>query len=251
MGTSEKLLGKFIKGKTDMVISTKHFPNKKYINGENEKAIKGSLERLNIEYIDLYWLHSPKALKENMQELAKCVNKGLIKNIGLSNCSVEQIKEANEILKQNKTKLYAVQNHFSLLCMERETEILEYCKRNGIIFFGYMTLEQGALSGHYDENHHFPLLSMRGLAFGKRKFKRIKYLLNYIKELAVKYNIDSSQIPIAWTISKGVFPIVGLTKSRHAKSLKQGIDISLTDDEIKKLEELAVASGVKCKGMWE
>ena len=251
MGTSEKLLGKCIEGKKDIVISTKHYPNKKYKDGENEIAIKGSLERLNIECIDLYWLHSPKAIKENMKELAECVKKGLIKNIGLSNCNVEQIKEANEVLNQNGTKLYAIQNHFSLLSMEREAEILDYCKKNDIIFFGYMILEQGALSGHYDEKNHFSLFSMRGLSFTKRKNKKIKKLLNYIKDLAIKYNIDSSQIPIAWTISKGVFPIIGVTKSEHAKSLKQGINLALTDDEIKKLEELAIESGVKCKGFCE
>lgn len=251
MGTSEKLLGKCIEGKNDIVISTKHFPNKKYKNGENEKAIKGSLERLNIECIDLYWLHSPKSIKENMKELAECVKKGLIKNVGLSNCNVEQIKEADEVLKQNGTKLYAVQNHYSLLSMERENEILEYCKENNIIFFGYMILEQGALSGHYDEKNHFPFLSMRGLSFGKGKFKKIKDLLKYIKEIALKYNIDSSQIPIAWAISKSVFPIIGVTKSEHVKSLKQGISIVLTNEEINKLEELALASGVKCKGIWE
>lgn len=251
MGTSEKLLGKFIEGKEDVVISTKHFPNKKYKDGENENAIKGSLERLNIKSIDLYWLHSPRALKENMKELAECTKKGLIKSIGLSNCNVEQIIEANEVLKEYGLKLYAIQNHYSLLSIEREAEILEYCKKNNIIFFGYMTLEQGALSGHYDEKNHFPLFSMRGLAFGKRKFKRIKHLLDYIKELGEKYNVDPSQIPIAWTISKGVFPIVGLTKASHVEALKQGINILLLDEEIKKLEELALVSGVKCKGIWE
>ena len=55
----------------------------------------------------------------------------------------------------------------------------------------------------------------------------------------------------AWTISKGVFPIIGVTKSEHAKSLKQGINLVLADDEIKKLEELAIESAVKCKGFWE
>lgn len=114
-----------------------------------------------------------------------------------------------------------------------------------------MILEQGALSGHYDEKKHFPLLSMRGLSFGKGKFKKIKQLLSYIKEIALKYNIDSSQIPIAWAISKGVFPIIGVTKPEHIKSLKQGINILLTNEEIEKLEKLALASGVKCKGIWE
>ena len=251
MGTAESILGKFIQNKNNIVISTKHAPNKKYRINENENSIKESLQRLNIDYIDLYWLHSPVALKENMRELAECKKKGLIKSIGLSNGNVEQIKEANDILKECGTKLFAVQNHFSLLSLEREKEVLEYCKQNNIMFFGYMTLEQGALSGHYDERHHFPLFSMRGLTFGKRKFKKIKNLLSYIKELAQKYNVDSSQIPIAWTVSKGVIPIVGLTKSKHAISLKDGINIKLTEEEIKKLEEKAITSGVKCKGIWE
>lgn len=251
MGNAEIILGKFIKDKENIVTSTKHAPNKRYKSNENEESIKGSLKRLNINYIDLYWLHSPVALKENMKELAECEKKGLIKSIGLSNCNIEQIKEANDTLKEYGTKLVAVQNHFSLLSMEREKEILEYCKQNNILFFGYMTLEQGALSGHYDEKRHFPLLSMRGLTFGKRKFKKIKGLLNYMKELAKKYNVDSSQIPIAWTVSKGVIPIVGLTKAPHAVALKDGINVKLTNEEIKMLEELAISSGVKCKGIWE
>ena len=251
MGSAEKILGEFIKDKSDIIISTKHAPNKKYKDGENENSIVKSLERLNRDYIDLYWLHQPKSLKENMEELAHCEKKGIIRNIGLSNGNIDQIRTANEILKANGTRLFAIQNHFSLLTIEREKEILEYCKQNNIIFFGYMTLEQGALSGHYDEHNHFPLLSMRGLAFGKRKFKKIKELLSYIKELANKYGVDSSQIPIAWTISKGVVPIVGLTKSSHAKSLKDGVAVKLTEDEIKRLEDLAISSGVKCKGIWE
>ena len=94
MGTSEKLLGKLIKEK-QVIISTKHMPNRKYKTGENKTAIEKSLERLEIEYIDLYWLHSPKNIEQNMKELAQCQKLGLIKNIGLSNCSIEQIKQAN------------------------------------------------------------------------------------------------------------------------------------------------------------
>lgn len=186
-----------------------------------------------------------------MKELAECQKKGLIKSIGLSNGNVEQIKEADSTLRRHGLKLSAVQNHYSLLSMEREKEVLEYCQKNHILFFGYMVLEQGALSGHYDKKNSFPLLSMRGLSFGKRKFGKIQNLIDYIKELAEKYHVDSSQIPIAWTIAKGVIPIIGLTKPSHAKALKDGVNIKLADEEILKLEELALSSGVKCKGTWE
>lgn len=251
MGNTEKILGSFIKKQNDIVISSKHMPGKRYKENENINAIKGSLERLNIDYIDLYWLHSPKSLKENMKELAECEKIGLIKSIGLSNCNIEQIKESNEILKKYGTKIIAVQNHFSLLSIEREMNVLEYCKEKGILFFGYMTLEQGALTGHYDEENHFPLLTLRGITFGKSKFRRISKLLKYIKKLGLKYNVDSSQIPIAWTIAKGVIPIVGVAKAKHAVLLKYGMDVKLEKQEVEQLEKLALDSGVKCKGIWE
>lgn len=249
-GTSESLLGELIRDK-DVTLSTKHYPAKKYKVGENRTALEGSLKRLGVEYVDLYWLHSPQNIEQNMAELAECQKAGLIKSIGLSNGSVYQIKLADEVLRANGSRLAAVQNHYSLLAMEREAEALQYCRDNGILFFGYMILEQGALSGHYDEKNHFKGLSMRSLSFGKGKFKKIRGLIAYERELAAKYGIDSAQIPIAWAVSKGVIPIVDLTKPSHAESLADGLNLTLNHDEIARLEQLALDSGVKCKGIWE
>lgn len=249
-GTSEMLLGGLIRNK-EVIVSTKHFPNNKYKNGENRIALTGSLSRLGLEKVDLYWLHSPKNLEENMKELAQLKNEGLIGSIGLSNGNVEQIRYAEIILRENGCSLAAVQNHYSLLSMEREEDILSYCKNNNILFFGYMILEQGALSGHYNAERHFPTFSMRGLSFSKSKFKKIKPLTDYICELGKKYDVDSSQIPIAWAVSKDVIPIVGLTKPTHARSLSKGLNVGLKPQEIRRLEKLALDSGVKCKGIWE
>lgn len=250
MGRSEEILGRMIVGK-DVMISTKHFPNKRYKDGECRSAIKKSLERLRIPSIDLYWLHSPINIRENMTELAGCLKDGLIKSIGLSNGSTEDIILASKVLEENGTHLSAIQNHYSLLSFEREQAILDLCKKKGIIFFGYMMLEQGALSGHYDKDHTFELLSSRGLSFGKRKFVKIDELIKYERQLAKKYGVDCSQIPIAWGISKGVVPIVGINKPHHADSLAAGTELSLTADETKELERLALESGVKCRGLWE
>ncbi len=249
-GTSEKLLGSLIKDK-DVIISTKHFPFKNYKNGENRIALKNSLIRLGIEKADLYWLHSPVNLEENMKELAQLQKEGLIGTIGLSNGNIEQIRLAEIILRENGSYLGAVQNHYSLLTIERESSVLEYCLSHKILFFGYMILEQGALSGHYDADKHFPPLSMRGLSFGKSRFLKIQSLINYIRALGAKYCVDPSQIPIAWAVGKGVIPIVGLTKPDHAVSLGKGMNILLEPHEIRKLEALAIESGVKCKGIWE
>lgn len=250
MGTAEKLLGSLIKD-NPVIISTKHFPNKKYKDGENRTALTASLDRLRVKQADLYWLHSPKNIPENMKELASLQKEGLIKNIGLSNGDVSQISLAQKVLKENGSSLSAIQNHYSLLAMEREADVLEYCKKNNILFFGYMLLEQGALSGHYDAGNHFPTLSMRGLSFGKGKFKKIQPLIDYIRQLAKKYNMDSAQVAVIWAISKGIIPIVGLTKPKHAETLKSGIYKTFTYQELSELERLALESGVKCKGSWE
>ena len=251
MGNAERMLKKFVKGKSNIIISTKHQPGKKYKDGEVTRAINGSLERLGINSIDLYWLHLPIEIQKNMIEMAVCVKKGIIKNIGISNCNIEQIKEANNVLKKHGLKLAAVQNHYSLLTMDRQQEVLEYCKANNILFFGYMILEQGALSGHYDEKHRFPLFSMRGMTFGKKKFHKIQKLIDYERFLAEKYDVDVSQIPIAWSLAKGVIPIVGLTKPHHALSLADSMNVKLQLEEMKQLEDLAHESGVICKGIWE
>lgn len=250
MGTAEQILKDCIADKS-IFLSTKHFPKKKYEQGEVEKSLDGSLKRLLVPHVNLYWLHTPTNIEENMSEMARCVKEGKIKYIGISNANIIQIKQAQEVLSRFGLKLYAVQNHYSLLAMERQAEVLAYCKSEKIRFWGYMVLEQGALSGHYDSKNHFPFFSMRGLMFGKGKFKKIKPLIEYEKELALKYKIESAQIPIIWAKSKGIVPIIGLTKESHVASLIQGKDITLCGDEIKRLELLAKASGVKCKGTWE
>ena len=121
-------------------------------------------------------------------------------------------------------KNYMIKNSNGIIVSEKEKlqlETNELIIENDIIFFGYMVLEQGALSGHYDEKNPLPRFSYRGLVFRKKKFRKISKLLDFQRELAVQYDVDASQIPIAWAIAKGVVPIVGLTKKRHANELSQ------------------------------
>lgn len=251
MGNAEKIVGECMKKYDSVILSTKHMPGIKYKAGAITKAANGSLERLGIESIDLYWLHKPFALRKNLQEMICLMKEGKIKNVGVSNCNLAQIKEAKAVLEESGMKLAAVQNHYSLLCMEDDQEIIPFCNENDILYFGYMILEQGALSGHYDIQHPFPAFSLRGISFGKKKFRKIKLLIEWEKELAEKYEVDTSQIPIAWALAKQVVPIVGLTKPEHAQALEKGVKVKLLPQEIQKLEQLAKESGVKCRGIWE
>ena len=250
MGSCEALLGDLIKDKDEIFISTKFFPGKKYKSGALKKSFEESMERLGREEADLFWIHVPNNLRENIKEAIPLIKEGKIKSLGISNVSMAHIKEAEEELAKEGLSLGSVQNHFSLLRNDQQ-EIIDYCNSKYIKYCAYMVLEQGALSGHYSAKKHFPTISMRNFSFPKSKFKKIEGLLETMKSIADKYGIDSSQVPILWAISKGTVPIVGITKPSHATKLAEAINVELTDEEIAKIEEEANKTGIRQQGTWE
>ena len=250
MGSCEKLLGKFIKGHDDIFLSTKYFPNKKFRTGDLEKSFEESMTRLGLNFADLYWIHKPINLKENLKDAIPLLKDGRIKSIGISNVSMQDIKMAEDVLSKEGFKLGAVQNHFSLLRNDQQP-IIDYCNSKGITYYAYMVLEQGALAGRYNAKHHFPTFSMRNLAFPKRKFKKIEELLGLMNQIALKYDIDKSQVPILWAIAKGAVPIVGITKKKYAELLANALRVSLEPAEIDKLTSAAAATGIRQQGVWE
>lgn len=250
MGTAEKLLGSLIKDREDIFISTKFFPDKKYKEGALTKSFNESMERLGKDTCDLFWIHVPNNLEQNIREAAPLLKSGRIRSIGTSNVSLEHIHIAEQALAKEGLKLGAVQNHFSLLRNDQQP-IIDYCNANGIKYYAYMVLEQGALSGHYDAKNHFPVFSMRNMAFPKSKFVKIEGLINCMRQIAKDHDIDPSQIPILWTLSKGALPIVGITKPSHAQKLAEAMDVVLTDEELNLIEKEAEATGIRQQGSWE
>ncbi len=250
MGSCEKLLGSFIRGREDIFISTKYFPNKKFRSGELEKSFAGSMERLGVKSADLFWIHTPNNLCENLNDAVPLIKDGRIKSIGISNVSMTDIRNAVEFLGRHGLKLGAVQNHFSLLRNDQQP-IIDYCIQNDITYYAYMVLEQGALAGRYNSEHHFPAFSMRNFSFPKSKFRKIEGLLGMMKETADKYGIDRSQIPILWAIAKGAVPIVGITKPSYAEKLSDALKIRLSAEETDRLTEEARKTGIRQQGSWE
>ena len=249
MGSCETFLNPLIAGK-DIFISTKFAPGGKYRPGELTNSFNDSMKRLGTKEADLFWVHIPKNLEQNVKEAVPLMQEGRIKTLGISNVSLDHIHQAEAILKENGLRLGAVQNHFSLLRNDQQP-IIDYCNGNGITYYAYMVLEQGALTGRYSAENPFPFFSMRGRAFPKSKFKKIEGLLQLTAELAAKYDVDQSQIPILWAISKGAVPIVGLTKPSHAEKLARALDAELTSDDVLRLDEAAKATGIRQQGMWE
>ncbi|MBP5261508.1 MAG: aldo/keto reductase [Clostridiales bacterium] len=250
MGTCETLLGGLIKDREDIFISTKFMPSKKYNQGDLVKSFEESMARLGRDSADLFWIHVPHNLEANIAEAIPLIKEGRIKSLGVSNVSLSHIKTAQTLLAAEGLKLGAVQNHFSLLRNDQQP-IIDHCNSNGIRYYAYMVLEQGALSGRYSVQNHFPTFSMRGFAFPKSKFKKIEGLLASMRELAAKYGIDPSQIPILWVIGKGAVPIVGITKPSHAEKLAAALDVVLTDDEMKRLTDEAEGTKLRQQGIWE
>lgn len=250
MGSCEKLLGGFINGRTDIFLSTKFFPNKKYNRGDLGKSFNESMTRLGLKSADLFWIHKPNNLKENLQEAIPLMKDGRIRSIGISNVSMNDIKTAEGLLGQHGLRLGAVQNHFSLLRNDQQP-IIDYCNSRGITYYAYMVLEQGALAGRYNSKNHFPTFSMRNFMFPKSKFKKIENLLAAMKGIADKYGIDRSQIPVLWVIAKGAVPIVGITKPAYAEKLSDALKITLTAEEISLLTGEAKKTGIRQQGSWE
>ncbi|MBQ7991035.1 MAG: aldo/keto reductase [Oscillospiraceae bacterium] len=250
MGSCERLLGSLINGRDDIFISTKYFPNRRFRSGALEKSFAESMERLGIKSADLFWIHKPNNLLENLKEAVPLMKDGRIKSIGISNVSMSDIKTAESFLGKQGLRLGAVQNHFSLLRNDQQP-IIDYCNKKGITYYAYMVLEQGALAGRYSAEKHFPTFSMRNLAFPKRKFRKIAGLLGMMKDIADKHGIDRSQIPILWAIAKGAVPIVGITKPSYAEKLSEALKIVLSDEETDRLTEEARITGIRQQGMWE
>ena len=152
MGESEKLLGRFLRHvpRDAYMISDKFTPQCANADAENpvSEMFEISAHLLGSEQMDYYWIHNPLDAPRWVKKIIPLAKAGKIGKIGLSNHSLAQIHEAQQILAEAGLAVGAVQNHFSLLNRSSaQSGILNYCHSQGIPFFSYMVLEQGALSG--------------------------------------------------------------------------------------------------------
>lgn len=254
-GESERILGELVNayGRDQIVISDKFTPGMQNDSTENPVVdmLEGSLKRLGTDFIDIYWIHNSADVERWTPLMVEAVKSGKIGRIGVSNHSLEQVKRVQEILAQHGIKVSAVQNHFSLLYRRSiEDGLLDYCKENGIQFFSYMVLEQGALSGKYNEANPLPENSNRGKTYNPL-FPALKALLASLQEIAEKYAATPAQIVTAWAIGRGTTPILGVTKVEQVRDAAQVAEITLTPEEVAKLEQVAIDSGVDTRGGWE
>ncbi|SEA88686.1 Predicted oxidoreductase [Pseudobutyrivibrio sp. ACV-2] len=256
MGTSEKTLGSFLKGlpRDSYIISDKLTPQCMDYSSKTpvEDMLDIEYKMLGIDSMDIYWVHNPVDAPKWITEVAKHFEgKNNVPVIGVSNHNLAEIKEADRILKEYGLRLGAVQNHYSLLNRSSEDSgIVDYCKENGIQFWAYMVLEQGALSGKYDTKHPMPAGSGRAETYNP-VLDKLEIMNAKLKEVADKYNVAPAQIPVAWAIAKGALPIIGVTKVSHVEDAVKACNVELTQDEIKVLENTADSLELNLIRMWE
>ena len=255
MGTSEKVLAGFLKGlpRDSYLISDKFTPQ--CANGKPTAMadmIGMQLKLMELDRFDIYWIHNVWGAPHWTEEVAKYYEgKADAPMIGVSNHNLAEIKQADAILRQHGLKLSAVQNHYSLINRSSEDSgILDYCKENGIVFFSYMVLEQGALSGKYDTHHPMPEGSDRAAIYNP-VLGKLEALNAVMKKLADKYGVAVAQIPVAWAIAKGTLPIIGVTKVSHVEDAAKAAGITLSADETAELEHVADSLGLNVIRFWE
>ncbi len=212
------------------------------INGTKEyvkKAVERSLKNLKTDYIDLYYMHrldKNTPIEETVDAMSDLVKEGKVKYIGLSEVSSETVKKAHEV-----HPITAVQSEYSLF--ERTVEekgVLKTLQDLGIGFVAYSPLGRGFLSGQIRSIDDLPENDFRrGIPrFQGEYFQKNIELVEAIKNMAKDKEITSSQLALAWIMSKGIVPIPGTKRQKYVEQNIAATLIELTEDELQKLENI-------------
>jgi aryl-alcohol dehydrogenase-like predicted oxidoreductase len=259
--TNEILVGKAIKDfRNKITLATKfgivrdpNDPTKRGINGKPEyvkSAVEGSLKRLNIEVIDLYYLHRKdpdSPIEETVGAMADLVKQGKIKGIGLSEVNAETLRKANSV-----HPVTALQSEYSLWTRDPEDGILQTCKELGIAFVAYSPLGRGFLTGQIKKFEDFEVDDYRRFSprFQGENFEKNIQLVHKIEGMAKSKNCSAAQLALAWVLAQGdyLFPIPG---TKHIKYLDENIgalDVKFTKEELQEIDAIiprGAASGTR------
>lgn len=240
-GHSEEIVGKAIKGKKDkLFISTKALSGM-LTPDVAQKTIEGSLKRLGVDYIDIYYIHWPNpdiSVAFNMESLEKLREKGLIRYIGVSNFTMRHLDIA-----RTAGTIDVIQSPYSLFWRNIESGILPYCIKNNIGMMTYSSIAMGLLSGKYTRDASFEEGDIRGEQvplFKNETFEKALDAVEKFKEIADRYGSSIAQAAINWVISqKGVSTaIVGARNPAQLEENIKALDFKISVSDLKKMGDI-------------
>jgi len=244
LGKSERLLGAFAQQQPGAVVASKFFPYPwRASRRQLLLALKGSLKRLGVKQLELYQLHwpfPPRSLESWADALAEAQERGLIREVGISNCNEKQMARVQQRLAKHGLKLASNQVEYSLL-RRPEGGLLQACRDSGVVLIAYSPLAQGLLSGKYGVNN--PLPGIRGRVHN-RKLKQLSPLLQLLREVAERHGKTPAQVSLNWLIAKGALPIPGAKNASQAEQNAGALGWLLSPDEVSVLEEQARLIGI-------
>ena len=239
-GRSERMTGKFLKeAEQPILIATKFFPLPwRLTRNSIPAALKASLERLQLEIVDLYQIHWPTPLlsvEHMMEGMIECVNRGWTRTVGVSNFNQTQMIRAYSTLERNSISLAANQVHYSLLNRDVEKNgLMARCKELGVRVIAYSPLEMGLLTGKYTSKNPPP--GNRSVRYANL-LNRIEPLLKLMNEIGQEHGGKSnSQVALNWVICKGALPIPGAKNAAQALQNAGALGWRLTEEEVVKLD---------------
>jgi aryl-alcohol dehydrogenase-like predicted oxidoreductase len=248
---NEELVGRAIKGRRDKVVLATKFgivrdpanPQVRGVNGKPDyirRSCEGSLKRLGIETIDLYYQHrvDPNTpIEETVGAMAQLVQEGKIRHIGLSEASPQTLRRAVKV-----HSITALQTEYSLWSREPEDEILATCRELGVGFVAYSPLGRGFLTGQFTRFEDFPEDDYRRFSprFQGENFQKNLDLVRRVEEIAKEKRCKPAQLALAWVLAqdKNVVPIPGTKRRKYLEENVAALDVKLNAEDLRRIDEI-------------
>lgn len=196
------------------------------------KTLKASPERLELDYVDIYLVHGPthpQSIKTVAEGLAKCVNGGLTRAVGVANYPNEKVLEMKDELAKYNIPLATNQCEYSIL--RRWPEVhgeINTCSGNGMVFQGYSAIANGRLTGKYTVDHP-PSKTYR---FSSYPMEDIQETLAVLEKIAKARGKAMASVALNYNISKGVLPVVGIRKPEQARQAIEALGWRLSEEMV-------------------
>ncbi len=240
---SEELVGEVVKekGARDQVVIATKAAHKFLDNGDTvmdnspeflKQSVDDALRRLQTDYIDLFYIHFPDEQTpkdEAVGALQEMKEAGKIRSIGVSNFTLDQLKEANK-----DGHVDVVQSEYNLLNREVENDILPYTAENNITFVPYFPLESGLLAGKYDENTTFNDIRAQKPNFQGETFKENLRKVNEVKKIAEQKGEETAHVVLAWYLHQPSVDVLipGAKSSDQVLNNLKTANVNLTKEEV-------------------